>query len=112
MNCNYQGNLAESVALNYFIKEGYEVYTPFGTALSCDMVVFKNGISQRVSVKSGSRLSKNGKKYEINIRQQTRSGSISFNKESCDILFLYATPINKFKIIESKIVKNRNIITI
>lgn len=111
MDSNLKGNIGESVALNYFLKNGYEVYVPFGTATSCDMIVFRDGISLRVSVKSGSRQSRNGK-YEINIRQQVKRKSVPFKQESCDILFLYVIPEDRFKILNSKDVTNKNIITI
>jgi len=111
MDSNLKGNIGESVALNYFIKEGYEVYIPFGTAISCDFIVLKNNIVLRVSVKSGSRMSPSGK-YEINIRQQIKHKSIPFNNKSIDLLFLYVIPEDRFKILEAKDIKNKNIITI
>jgi len=54
MNSNLQGNIGESKALAYLIDEGYTVYLPFGTASKNDMIIEKDNVIQRVSVKTSS----------------------------------------------------------
>ena len=100
MNTNLKGNIGEAKALEYFIKEGYEVYLPFGTASKCDMVVSKNGIVQRVSVKTTSK-SKNNK-YFVRIKQGKLNKEVPFDKEGSDLLFIYLLPIDKIFIFNSK----------
>lgn len=104
MDSNLKGNIGESAALAYFIKEGYEVYLPFGTATSCDLIVMKLGVVSRVSVKTTSSKHKNGK-YKVRIRQGKLNKQIPFNNDASDILFIYIQPENRYCILFSKDVK-------
>lgn len=100
MDSNMKGNIGEAEALKYFIKEGYEVYLPFGTATKCDMVVIKDNILSRVSVKTTCSKVKNGK-YSVRIRQGKLNKEIPFDNTSSDILFIYVLPEDIVVILKS-----------
>lgn len=106
MNSNLKGNIGEAKAVAYFIENGFEVYLPFGTAVKCDMVVVKNNITQRVSVKTTSSKGKSGK-YKVKIRQGKLNSQIAFNKEESDLLFVYVLPTEKSYLLKSKDIKPR-----
>lgn len=112
MNTNLQGNIGESVALKYFIREGYEVYLPFGTATSCDMIVLKDNLPERVSVKTATRRSKNGKGWMVKISQGKMKKTEAFNPDSSDLLFVYILPEDTYHIFKSKAVDKKYELTI
>jgi hypothetical protein len=101
MNTNQQGNIGEGIALSYFLSEGYEVYLPFGTASKCDLIVVKDNITKRVSVKTSNTEPKNGK-YCVKIRQGKLNKQLGFDKESCDIVFVYLLVPKRIHIFDSK----------
>lgn len=111
MNSNLKGNIGESEALAYFIREGYEVYLPFGTATTCDLVVVKGGITKKVSVKTTSSTHKNGK-YIVKIRQGKLNKQLPFDNTSSDILFIYIQPENRYYILESSTIKTKYELTV
>lgn len=100
MDSNLKGNIAEAEALKYFIKNGYEVYIPFGTATKCDLVILKNNVLERVSVKSTSSFREG--KYIVKISQGKLNKNTPFDKDSSDILFIYILPEDRIEILYSK----------
>lgn len=106
MDTNQQGNIGESIALSHFLSEGYEVYLPFGTASKCDMIIVKDNLTKRVSVKTcGSKPTKG--KYVVKIRQGKMNKQVPFDASSSDILFIYIVESNKIHIFESKNITQR-----
>ena len=101
MNTNLQGNIGETIALKHFIKEGYEVYLPFGTATSCDMIVLKDGLSQRVSVKSASTKQASGN-WRVRVKQGKLNKTEPFDPDGSDLLFVYIVPEDRYVILKSK----------
>ena len=88
-----QGNLGLTKAMDYFYTNGYNVSIPLNDTQSYDLVVEKNGIFSRVSVKT-SRFKKNDKSYEVQLRNTggNRTGKcrqVPFSNASCDLLFIY-----------------------
>jgi hypothetical protein len=106
MTSNQQGNIGEGIALSYFLSEGYEVYLPFGTAGKCDMIIMKDNITKRVSVKTCSSEPRNGS-YRVKIRQGKLNKEIPFNKETSDILFVYLVGPKRIHIFETQDVTNK-----
>lgn len=94
MNTNLQGNIGESKILTYFISQGYTIYLPFGTASKNDMIIEKDNIIKRVSVKTANTKTKSGK-YKVRIRQGKMNKQIAFNPSSTDILAIYIIPEDK-----------------
>jgi hypothetical protein len=94
MNTNLQGNIGEAKVMNYFIENGYTVYLPFGTASKNDMIIEKDNIIERVSVKTSNTKNKSGN-YKVRIRQGKLNKQIPFDKNSCEILAIYILPEDK-----------------
>lgn len=111
MNTNLKGNIGEAKALQYFISEGYEVYLPFGTASKCDLIVLKNNITKRISVKTTTSKTSSGK-YRVKIRQSKLNEDKPFDKNSSDILFIYVLPEDRVVILNSMEIDKISEITI
>jgi len=94
MNTNLQGNIGEAKVLAYFISEGYTVYLPFGTASKNDMIVEKDNVIKRVSVKTANTKTKSGK-YRVRIRQGKLNKQTAFDSASTDMLAIYVIPEDK-----------------
>lgn len=107
MNTNLQGNIGESKALAYFISEGYTVYLPFGTAAKNDMIIEKDNIIQRVSVKTSTRKISSGK-FRVKIRQGKMNKEIPFDKHGSDILCVYIIPEDRIVILNSIDIQNKS----
>jgi hypothetical protein len=101
MDSNLQGNIGESKVMTYYISENYSVYLPFGTASKNDMIVEKDGIIKRISVKSTRTKSKTGK-YIVKIRQGKLNKQIPFDKNGSDILCVYIVPEDRIVFINSQ----------
>src|SRR5688572_6315493 len=101
MDTNRKGNIGEAKVLSYFIQEGYEVYIPFGTATTNDLVVIKDNKSYRVSVKSTSTRTDSGK-WEVRIRQSSHKGRTLFDKNKTDLLAIYIIPEDRIVILNSQ----------
>lgn len=111
MDTNAKGNLGESRAITYFIKNGYEVYLPFGTGTINDMIVVKDNKSLRVSVKSTSTKIKSGK-WEVRLRQKTTSGVVLFDRNKTDILIVYIIPEDRIVFIDISELENKTSISV
>lgn len=106
MTSNEIGNRGEAEVLNFFVSEGFEVYTPFGTASKCDMIVLKDKIAQRVSVKTCSG-EKTYRGYLVKIRQSQKGKQIPFDNTSCDLLAVYIMKEDKVYVFDAKIITNK-----
>lgn len=104
MNTNLQGNIGESKVLAYFIAEGYNVYLPFGTAIKNDMIIEKDNVIKRVSVKTANTKSKTGR-YKVRIRQGKLNKQIPFDNKSTDILAVYVLQEDKVIVLNSTDIK-------
>lgn len=110
MDTNTKGNLGESKALHYFISNGYEVFTSFGTASSCDMIVLKDGILQRVSVKATTSTTRSGK-YRVDLRQKGHKSHKTFDNTTSDLLFCYIIPEDRIVLLETDKIDKTSTIT-
>jgi hypothetical protein len=109
MDTNLQGNIGESKAVTYFIANGYNVYLPFGTASSNDMII------KRVSVKTTktrTRCVNETKKYIVKIRQGKLNSQIPFNNQGSDILCVYILPEDKIVLLISNEITAKYEITV
>ncbi len=101
MDSNRKGNIGEAKVIAYFIEQGYDVYTAFGTAAKFDLVVHKNGVLQKVSVKSTSQKSSKSA-WVVRIKQTTRNGETPFDNAAVDLLAVYIAPEDRIVIVEAK----------
>ena len=104
MNTNLQGNIGESKALAYLIEQGYSVYLPFGTASKNDMIIEKDNVLKRISVKTANSKTVSGK-YRVRIRQGKLNKQIPFDKNASDILLIYVIPEDRFVMMNSSEIK-------
>jgi hypothetical protein len=115
MNTNLQGNIGEAKAIAYFIEKGYNVYLPFGTASTNDMIVEKDCDIKRVSVKTTKTKAKavgETNKYTVKIRQGKLNKQIPFDTKASDILCVYILPENRFVLLDSKEITSKFEITV
>lgn len=108
MNSIQQGNLAESKVVSHFIQLGYEIYVPFGSGNSCDMVITKDGMARRVSVKSSSHKIPKYNSWTIELRQRNLHRTNHFDSSKSDILAVYLPVEDRIIILESNQITNKS----
>ncbi|HAT68306.1 MAG: hypothetical protein A2481_01900 [Candidatus Yonathbacteria bacterium RIFOXYC2_FULL_47_9] len=92
MNTKERGDLAVGQAINFFIKNKYEVCLPIGDKRDYDLVVEKNGKLEKVQVKYAG-LYGRSKTCKVGLRitggNQSYSYAKKYKNDSFDILFVY-----------------------
>ena len=109
-----QGNLGLTKAIDYFNTNGYNISIPLNDTQPYDLVVEKNGILNRVSVKTSR--NQEGSGYHVQLRNTggNRTGKcrqVPFDNNSCDLLFIY-TYDGRLYLIPSKDIVNTNSIVV
>ena len=107
-NSNYkshQGNIGLGQAIAYYTKQISPIMIPLNDTQKYDLVIDQNGL-KRVSIKTTQFLSKSG----YFVVQLKNSGGASgnskiryFDKDSCDILFIYTIQGDIYEIPASEI---------
>lgn len=95
-----QGNLGLSKAINYYVSQGYCVSIPLNDTQGYDLIVEKNGVMQRVQVKT-SRNKVSQFAYQIGLRNtggENKTRKINFDKTKSDLLFVYTSDGNIYNI--------------
>ena len=114
MNTKERGDLAIGQAINYFIKNRFEVCLPIGDKRDYDLVIEKNGNLQKVQVKYAG-LYGRSKTCKVGLRitggNQSYSYAKKYTQDSFDILFVYTEKAEIYVIPWSEI-KNRNELSI
>jgi hypothetical protein len=103
MDRKLKGRLAEAKAIAWFVESGYEVYIPLHDCTSVDLVVIKEGVTQRVSVKYTSQKEHQKWKVRLSNNSRQRDGSSTerpFDKDSVDLLAAYIGPEDRVVIRE------------
>lgn len=106
-----KGIVGEAKVLTYFIENGYQVFLPFDGHSEFDLVVYKDNVLYRVSVKSTQKRSHNrwicqiGQKY-----RNTKDGIVThvnkkFDNITCDLLAIYIIPEDRIVIIDAKTIE-------
>lgn len=100
-----QGRLGEASAVKYFIENEYEVFHPMFGNTSCDLVVIKDGIIQRVEVKATRAIAPSGS-YKVMLRStrynKTEQIGRVFDASKSEILAVYIVPLDKIVILNSR----------
>lgn len=115
MNRRLKGNIGEAKVLTYFIENEYDVYLPFQENGECDMIVCKDGILYRVSIKFTSQKSNQGFAVELRNVSRRKDNQVivkDFNKQFIDLLAVYIQPLDKVVVIETKDIKGKNSIVV
>lgn len=111
MKTNQKGNIGEAKIVSYFIQNGYEVYTPFGNGSTCDIILLKDGITERVSVKTTSRKGAL-RSWQVTLRQRSYKKDVPFNKNQYDILAIYIIPENRIVLFDPEELKTKTTLNI
>ena len=95
-----QGNIGLGQAIAYYMSKGYIVLLPINDTQPYDLVVDKldgNGL-QRVSVKTTKSKGSKSPNFSVDLRSsggnKSRYTNKLFDKNSCDILFVYTIDNN------------------
>lgn len=95
-----QGNLGLSKAIHYFVSNGYCVSIPLNDTQGYDLVVEKEGVLQRVQVKTSRGLTDAGS-YAIQLRNtggENKTKKQPFDNKKQDLLFIYTADENMYLI--------------
>jgi hypothetical protein len=112
MNNKEKGAIAESQAIAYFVKNGYEVCIPIGDRRPYDLVIEKEGKLSKVQVKYAG-LYKGGKHH---VALRTMGGNQSYQSikkytnSDFDLLFIYCQNDKKLLVNWSKITNTNSIV--
>lgn len=105
MDRKTKGRLAEAKVIAFLIEQGYEVYLPFSNNSKYDVIVYKEGIIKRVSVKYTSVI-QNSTTWKVELRQIFRGNGVvninKFNSKDYDIIAVYIGPKDKVILVDSK----------
>ena len=108
MDRKLKGRVAEAKALAWFIENEYDVYTPFVEGSAVDLVVIKDGVVQRVSVKYTSQ--KEHQKWKVRLSNVSRQRDGShveriFDSKSVDLVAAYIGPEDRVVVIPAPTAK-------
>lgn len=89
---SHQGNVGLGRAIAYYTANCIPVLLPLNDTQKYDLAVDKDGMLQRVSVKTTQGLNKNGTYYVVQLKNcggaSGKSTIRKFDNTSCDILFI------------------------
>lgn len=109
MNNNQLGTVGLLVAQQWFVEQGYSVFTEIDGKAPFDFVIYSNGKLLRVEVKSTERLK--GNSYTVNLRSTrwNRTSLVSkvFDSTKSDLCCVYVAPIKKLFIRPSSVLEGR-----
>jgi Holliday junction resolvase-like predicted endonuclease len=116
MTTSEQGRRGEAAVVSYFVNLGYEVFHPlFGNA-SCDLVVIRDNVLQRVECKSISVKALTGKGYVVGLRQVRHNrNSVTVNKfdaSKSELLAVYVVPLQEVHVFDSEPLNGRSYLTV
>lgn len=114
MNTKERGDLAVGQAINFFMKNGYEVCLPIGDKRDYDFVVEKDGVLQKVQVKYAGVYGRSGT-CKVGLRitggNQSYNNAKKYKKDAFDILFVF-TGKGEIYVIPWDKLENRNELSI
>ncbi|MCL4400014.1 group I intron-associated PD-(D/E)XK endonuclease [Patescibacteria group bacterium] len=114
MNTKERGDIAVGEAINYFLKNGYEVSLPIGDKRHYDFLIEKEGKINRIQVKfAGIQKTKNQCRVGLRITGGNQSFHYAkkYPDDAFDFLFVYTERDEKY-LLPWKEVTCRNEITI
>lgn len=112
MDSNGKGNIGEAKIIAYFLEQGYDVFTSFGTASKIDLVIHKDGLLQKVSVKATAYKDPRCNSWRVAITQSTRKGTTIFDNTKVDLLAVYIIPENRVMIFDAKAIITKRTVSI
>ena len=104
MDRKTKGRLAEVKVIAYLIEKRYEIYLPFSNNSKYDVITFKDGSLEKVSIKYTS-VKKPSGSWVVEMRQIYRGNDVividKFDKIQCDVIAVYIGPIDKVVIVDA-----------
>lgn len=102
MDIKLKGRLAEAKVITWFVENGYEIYLPMQDCTAVDLIVMKDGVPSRVSVKYTS--FKENQKYRVklsNVSRQRDGTHVerTFDASSVDLLAVYIGPEDRVVVV-------------
>ena len=101
MNTKARGDLAVGQAINYYLKNNYEVCLPIGDKRHYDLITEKGGKIQRIQVKFAG-LYKNKNQCRVGLRitggNQSYNYAKKYSDDAFDVLFIYTERNNLYEI--------------
>ena len=98
MDRKTKGRLAEAKVIAYLIENGYEIYLPFSNNSKYDVLAYKEGVIQRVSIKFTS-VKKESGTWKVEMRQIFRGNGVininRFDSKEYDLIAVYIGPKDK-----------------
>ena len=95
----YYGSLAETRVIYELSKKGYHIFNQISGKAPFDIVIYKDGVMKRVSIKCCNKKGNTAGTYQIEIgrvRSNKTSNTIyKFDKDECDILAIYVVEIDE-----------------
>ncbi len=112
----YYGSLAEMKVITDLTEKKWHVFNQVSGKAPFDIVVYKDGILKRISIKSCNKEPTPTGKYSIEVGRvrsnKTENKIYKFSKEECDILAVYIVKIDKIIYIDSFLVDEKRQILI
>lgn len=111
-----KGAIGEVKVLSEFIKQGYSVFLPYGAGNPVDLIAYKDGVLERVSVKYTS-FNPNNSSWEVTLKNVSRRNHGTcvvkhFDNTSCDLLAVYIAPEDRVVFIKAHTVTTKSSISI
>ena len=98
------GALAEAKVIAHFLEQGFEVYTSVTGKSEVDLIICKDRILTKVSVKCATQIK--GKAVTVQLQSvrsnKTENRIKKFDSRSCDLLAVYILPIDEVRIFDAK----------
>ncbi len=104
MNTTEQGRLGEAAIVAELVKNGYEVFHPLFGNTSCDFIVLRQGISERVECKTSDL--KRGPSFVVSLRSvRHNTNDVAYKKfdsSKSEILAVYLISVNQVHLLRSR----------
>ena len=100
------GALGELAAMKHFLTLGYEVYTAVTDSSTYDIILAKDGLLQRVEVKTTAARTKNDKGWVVQLKRvrpnKTQNKIHPFDSSRIDLLAVYITPLDRVVVFDAR----------
>ena len=110
-----QGNIGLGMAIAYYTSKNIPVMIPLNDTQKYDLVIDKDNILQKVSVKTTQYLNKNGTNYIVRLSNcggaSGKNITRKFDNSTCDIVFILVKDGTMYEI-PSNIIKVANDLTL
>lgn len=115
-NKTYYSSLGESKVIYELTKKGYHIFNQVSGKAPFDIVIYKEGVLKRISIKSCAKKPNTVGNYSIEVgrvRSNKTSNKIyKFSKDECDILAVYIVDLDEVIYLDSEYAHDKRQINI